>query len=172
MAILPAKAIPVYGTFSGSVTYSAQASGGYYYYPTGTPVTGTYEYTPALLIGGSTKFADPTAYYQVNINGQEFYSWSGDNLNLIVDANGVPVSGTAVGAWDLFLGTYSPGGVGMTASGIYSIGAQVTYSTPSTAPSTIPDTASTSCLTGIAMLTLAAFGRLSSGPRKGRPVAR
>jgi hypothetical protein len=171
MAVSPARAIPVSGTFSGIVTFSAGTSGDYYYYPAGTPVTGTYEYTPALLNDGSTDFADPTAFFQVDIDGLVF-GWSGDNLNFLVDANGVPVSGSAVGVWDLFLGTYSPGGVGMTASGIYSIGAQVTYSTPSTTPPTVPDAASTSCLTGMAMLTLAVFGRLSSRSRKDRPAAR
>jgi hypothetical protein len=171
MAVSPARAIPVSGTFSGIVTFSAGTSGDYYYYPAGTPVTGTYEYTPALLNDGSTGFADPTASFQVDINGQDF-GWSGDFLDLSVDANGMPVSGSGIGVWDLFLGIYGPGFVGMNASGIYSISAQVTYSTPSTTPPTVPDAASTSCLTGIAMLALAVFGRLSSRPRKDRPAAR
>jgi hypothetical protein len=168
LAMSPARAIPVSGTFSGMVTFSAGSSGDYYYYPAGTEVTGMYEYTPALLTGGSTAFADPTAYFEMDINGQKF-SWSGNNLGFSVDANGEPVSGNGIAAWDLFLGTYGPGFVGMNASGIYSISAQVTYSTPFTTPSTVPDTASTACLTGIAMLALAVFRRLSSW--KNRPVA-
>jgi hypothetical protein len=169
MAISPAKAIPVYGTFSGFVTYSAKTSDGYYYYPDGTPVTGTYEYSPDLLIGGSTDYSDPTAYFQININGQEIYSWFGNNLDLSVDANGMPVSGSGAGVWNLFL--HSGGSEGMNATE-YSILAQVTYSTPSSTPATVPDIASTSCLTGIAMLSLAVFGRLTFHSRKDRPNAR
>jgi hypothetical protein len=170
MTISEAKAVPVYGTFSGFVTYSANNGDGYYYYPDGTPVSGTYEYSPDLLIGGSTKNSDPTAYFQININGKDLFAWSGNNLNLSVDANGVPLSGSGDGAFDLFFGTYGPGNVGMT-TGYYIVDAQVTYSTPSSMPSTVPDTASTSCLAGIAMLSLAVFGRFISRPRKDQPSA-
>jgi len=171
MTISAAKAVPVYGTFSGFVTYSANNGDGYYYYPDGTPVTGTYEYSPDLLVGSSTAHSDPTAYFQININGHEIYSWIGNNLNLSVDANGVPVSGSGDGAFDLFFGTYGSGDVGMT-TGYYTIDAQVTYSTPSDPSATVPDTASTSCLTGVAMLCLAVFGPLISRSRKVRPSVR
>jgi len=168
MTISAARAIPVYGTFSGVVTYSAKTSDGYYNYADGTPVTGTYEYTPSLLIGGSTDFSDPTAFFQININGTELYSWFGNNLNLTVGANGAPVSGSGAGVWNLFL---SSGSEGMNATE-YSIDAQVVYSTPTTTSATVPDTASTACLTGVAMLSLAVFGRLISRPRKDRTSAR
>jgi hypothetical protein len=171
MTISAAKAVPVYGTFSGFVTYSAKTGDGYYYYPDGTPVTGTYEYTPTLLTGGSTEWADPTAHFQININGKDLLAWSGNNLNLSVDANGVPLSGNGDGAFDLFLGTSALGDVGMT-TGYYIVDAQVTYSTPSSTPATVPDIASTSCLTGIAMLSLAVFGRFAPKLRKVQPSAR
>jgi hypothetical protein len=171
MTISAAKAVPVYGTFSGFVTYSANNGDGYYYYPDGTLVTGTYEYSPDLLIGGSTAHSDPTAFFQISINGQELYSWSGNNLNLSVDANGMPLSGSGAGAFNLFLGTYGSGDVGMT-TGYYIIDAQVTYSTPSDPGAMVPDPASTSCLMGVAMLCLAVFGRLISRSRKVRPSAR
>jgi len=165
LTISAAKAIPVYGTFSGIVDETA---GGYYSFAYGTPVTGIYEYTPALLTGNSTAFADPTAYFQININGQYLQSWSGDLLNLSVDANGVPVSGSGIASWDLHLASDS---AGMDA-GEYFILAQVTYSTPSYENAAVPDTASTLCLTGIAMLGLAVFRRLISRPRKDRTSAR
>ncbi|HEX4350588.1 MAG TPA: hypothetical protein VH251_09375 [Verrucomicrobiae bacterium] len=168
MTISAAKAIPVYGTFSGIVTYSAQTSDGYYTFAYGTPVTGSYEYSPDLLIGGSTAFADPTAYFQIDINGQYLQSWGGNLLNLSVDANGVPVSGSGIASWDLHLAS---GSAGMDA-GVYFIDAQVTYSTPSYADPAVPDTASTACLTSVAMLSLIAFGRLISRPRKDRTSAR
>ena len=170
ITISAAKAIPVYGTFTGIVTYSANTGDGYYYYPDGTPVTGTYGYSPDLLIGGSTKNSDPTAYFQVDINGKDVFTWSGNNLNLSVDANGVPVSGSGDGVFDLFFGTYGSGDVGMT-TGYYTIDAQVTYSTPSDPSSVVPDAASTACLAGMAMLSLAVFGRFISRPRKDRPNA-
>jgi hypothetical protein len=169
MTISAARAIPVYGTFSGIVTYSSDASDGYYSFAYGTPVTGSYEYTPDLLVGGSTEFADPTASYQININGQYLQSWGGNLLNLSVDANGVPVSGSGIASWDLHLAS---GSAGMDA-GVYFILTQVTYSEPSPSyPAAVPDTASTACLTGIAMLSLGAFGHLISRPRKTRPSAR
>ena len=171
MAVSPAKAIPVYGTFSGFVTYSAKTSDGYYYYPDGTQVTGTYEYTPTFLSGNSTHYSDPTAFFQVSINGQQFYTWSGNNLNLSVDANGMPLSGSGAGVFDLFFGTYGSGDVAMT-TGYYIIDAQVTYSTPSDPSPMVPDIASTSCLMGVAMLCLAVFGRLTFHSRKDRPSAR
>ena len=166
MTISAAEAIPVYGTFSGIVD---ETGGGYYSYAYGTPVTGIYEYTPAFLTGGSTAFADPTAYYQIDINGQYLQSWSGDLLNLSVDANGVPVSGSGIASWELHLA--SGGSAGMDA-GEYFILAQVTYSTPSYNNPALPDGASTACLTGIAMLSLIVFGRLISRPRKNRASAR
>lgn len=166
IAISSATAIPVYGTFSGTLT-SVGGVFGYYGYPpfaVGDTVTGTYEYTPALLTGGSTDFSDPTADFSISINGTPVLDYPGSNLNLVVGANGEPVSGSGVGGYDLFIGVYSPGDLGMVQDGIYTMAAQVTYSTPS---ATVPDTASTLCLSGIAMLSLAVFGRLSFHPWKG-----
>ena len=163
ITISSAKAVPIYGTFSGIVT-SVFGTGGYPPCADGDTVTGIYEYTPALLTGGATDFSDPTANFQININGTPFAGWSGNSLNLIVGANGEPVSGSAAGGWQLFLGTYGPGDVGMTAA-VYSIGAEVTYSTPS---ATVPDTASTFFLSGIALLSVAVFGRLTSRLRSSR----
>jgi hypothetical protein len=171
MTISAAKAVPVYGTFSGIVIHSAITSDGYYNYAYGTPVTGTYEYSPTLLTGNSTHYSDPTASFQISVDGQELYSWSGNNLNLSVDANGMPVSGSGAGVWDLFLNTFGPGTMSVDVAE-YSISAQVIYSAPSDPSAMVPDTASTSCLMGVAMLCLAVFGRLTFHSRKDRPSAR
>jgi len=169
LTISSAKAVPVYGTITGTVT-SVTGENGYPPFGAGTPVTGSYEYTPSLLIGGSTEFQDPTAYYLLYIDGYEFLFPDG-LLNMTVGADGEPVSGRGATSWDLFLGSTAPGTgtVSMNAEGIDFIDAEVTYSSPST---TIPDTASTSCLAGIAMLGLAVFGRFTSQFRKVQPSAR
>ena len=161
-----AKAVPVYGTITGT----ADAFGGYPQLGANTPVTGFYEYTPAFLNSGSTDWQDPTAEFYLNIAGYLFI-FQGGNLNMTVGANGEPVSGSGDALWDLSLGSFAPGTgtVNMNAFGEYFVSAGVTYSTPST---TIPDTASTACLTGIAMLSLAVFGRFPSQLRKERASAR
>jgi hypothetical protein len=140
----PTGAIPVYGTFSGAVTGTG---GGLVSYPVGTPVTGSYGYD-----------TDRSWYdFLVNIDGQPFAGWSSHNysgLSFTVDANGMPVSGSAAGLWDLYIG--SGGYLRLSTFGDNYINAQVTYSTPS-----VPDAGTTSFLMGIALSGLVVFRRFS-----------
>ena len=163
MTVSSAKAVPVYGTITGTVV-GVTSGDGWPPFGVGTPVTGFYQYTPANLVGGST-ISDPTEEYYLNIAGIGFGYGSG-NLNMTIGANGEPVSGLGSAGIDLII--ESPSGVALNLASLDIIDVGVTYLTPST---TVPDTASTSCLAGIAMLSLAVFGRLTSQSRKDQPSA-
>ena len=152
MATSPVAAIPVFGTFSGAVIGSGI---GLAAYPVGTPVTGSYGYDPDLLNGNQTSYNDPSVFFSISIGGQPFayYVPLLSGLSFSVDANGMPVFGSAGGLWDLYI---NGGFLGLRTgpgSGFY-INSEVTYDAPN-----VPDAGMTSLLLGIALTGVAVVRR-------------
>ncbi len=164
-AISPVAAIPMHGTFSGTVTGT---NGWVVSYPLGTLVTGSYGYDSDLLNGNHTSYSDPSVFFQINMDGLAFagYTPGTSGLGFSVDANGMPVSGSAGQLWDLYIGS---GGFLSLISGLgpdnNRIIAQVTYNTP-----VVPDAGTTIFLLGMAWVSLVFVRHFLAGQAARRPV--
>ena len=156
------EAIPVHGTFNGTVTGT---SGWVSSFSLGTVVTGSYGYDPALLIGNQTSYSDPAVFFLIYIDGLAFAGFTpgSSGLSFSVDANGMPVLGGAGQLWDLSIRSDGFSLVNGPAPDNNSLTAQVTYHAP-----VVPDVVSTLFLLGVALLSLVLVRHLLEVPTDSR----
>ncbi len=150
LPLAPAKATLINGTFSGVVT----GTSGAFPFANGASVTGSFGFDSNFFRADSsgkfyTSLQDSSLFFNVFIAGQQLYGWTPQSggLSIVMDSDGIPISGGAGGAWDLFIGA---GGL-LNFGGLNNSGqAQVAYSIPA-----VPDAGATSTLLGVALAGLA-----------------
>ena len=165
-----ANATLISGTFSGVITGGAisEINGSYPYRPAGTAVTATFSYDTDYLSAPDASgnrvdsFFDPAFYFMLLVGGSpfaEYFNGTNPGANamseFVVDAAGVPVTGRGMGGWDMYFG---PGVIDLYQQPYDTLAASIngTFS--------VPDSAATSWLLGMAGMALVAARRFIRQP--------